>query len=73
MCQRKSLPSGVCLPFGWIFWNARLGMCAVRLRRHDPTLEAAGAGYREEIPAFQPADVLFLDIREVIAETVDSA
>ena len=38
-----------------------------------PLLRQLAAGYREEIPAFQPADVLFLDIREVIAGTVDSA
>jgi hypothetical protein len=38
-----------------------------------PLLRQLAAGYREEIPTFQPADVLFLDIREVIAGTVDSA
>ena len=29
-CERRSLRSGVCLGFGWIFWNGRHGMCAVR-------------------------------------------
>ena len=30
MCQRRSLPSGVSLGFGWIFWNGRPGMRAAR-------------------------------------------
>src|SRR5919197_892119 len=38
-----------------------------------PLLRRVAAVYREEVPAFQPADLLFLDIRELIAGTVDPA
>ena len=38
-----------------------------------PLLRRLAVGYREEVPAFQPSDLLFLDIRELIARTVDPA
>jgi len=38
-----------------------------------PLLRRLAAGYREEIPAFQPANLLFLDIRELIAGTINPA
>ena len=31
------------------------------------------AGYRQKIPKFQPADLLFLDIRELVAGIADPA
>lgn len=36
-----------------------------------PLLRQLAAGYRQKILAFQPADVLFLDIRELAAGTAD--
>ena len=36
-------------------------------------LERLAAEYRQQLPTFQPADLLFLDIRELIARTVDPA
>jgi hypothetical protein len=38
-----------------------------------PLLQQMAAGYRQKIPAFQLADLLFLDIRELIAGTVAPA
>jgi hypothetical protein len=38
-----------------------------------PLLRRLAAGYREEISVFQPADLLFLDIRELIAGTINPA
>jgi hypothetical protein len=38
-----------------------------------PLLQQLAAGYRHKIPGFQLADLLFLDIRELIAGTVDPA
>ena len=38
-----------------------------------PLLQQMVAAYRLKIPAFQPADLLFLDIRELVAGTADPA
>ena len=38
-----------------------------------PLLRRLAAGYREEVPGFQPVDLLFLHIRELIVGTVDPA
>ena len=38
-----------------------------------PLLQQLAAGYRQKIPAFQPADLLFLDIRELVAGIADPA
>ena len=38
-----------------------------------PLLRRLAAGYREVVPAFQPVDLLFLNIRELIARTLDPA
>ena len=69
----KSLPSGVF----WVLagfsgtktWYVRrafyLGMI--------PLLQQLAAGYRKKIPAFQLADLLFLDIRELAGGIADPA
>jgi hypothetical protein len=36
-----------------------------------PLLQQLAAGYRQKLPAFQPADMLFLDIRELTAGVAD--
>jgi hypothetical protein len=38
-----------------------------------PLLQQLAAGYRKKIPAFQPADLLFLDIHELITGVPDPA
>ena len=38
-----------------------------------PLLQQLATGHRQKIPALQPADLLFLDIRELTAEIVDPA
>jgi hypothetical protein len=38
-----------------------------------PLLRELAAGYRQKIPAFQPADLLFVDIRELAAGIADPA
>ncbi len=38
-----------------------------------PLLQQLAEGYRQKIPAFQRADLLFLDIRELVAEIADPA
>jgi hypothetical protein len=38
-----------------------------------PLLQQLAAGYRQKIPRFQPADMLFLDIGELIEGTADPA
>ena len=38
-----------------------------------PLLQQLAAGYRQKIPAFQLADLLFLDIRELVAGIADPA
>ena len=38
-----------------------------------PLLHQLAAGYRQKIPAFQLADLLFLDIRELVAVIADPA
>jgi len=38
-----------------------------------PLLQQLAAGYRQKIPAFQMADLLFLDIRELAAGIADPA
>ena len=38
-----------------------------------PLLQQLAAGYRKKIPAFQPSDLLFLDIRELTAGIADPA
>jgi hypothetical protein len=38
-----------------------------------PLLQQLAAGYRQKIPAFQPADLLFLDIHELTTEIADPA
>jgi hypothetical protein len=38
-----------------------------------PLLQQLVAGYRQKIPKFQPADLLFLDIRELVAGIADPA
>jgi hypothetical protein len=38
-----------------------------------PLLQQLAKGYRQKIPALQPADLLFLDIRELTTEIVDPA
>ena len=38
-----------------------------------PLLQQLAAGYRQKIPTFQPADLLFLDIRELTAGIADPA
>lgn len=38
-----------------------------------PLLRQLAAGYRQKMPTFQPADLLFLDIRELAAGIVDPA
>ena len=38
-----------------------------------PLLQQLATSYRRKIPAFQPADLLFLDIRELVAGIADPA
>ena len=38
-----------------------------------PLLQQLAARYRQKIPAFQPADLLFLDLHELVAGTFDPA
>ncbi len=50
-------------------WYVRRAFCVGMV----PLLQQLAAGYRQKIPAFQLADLLFLDIRELAAGIADPA